>query len=222
MQPLEVVFHLSTPISLGSPWLMFDSLLAHVKLKDVLGEKYYFLPSKISVRNTELQVGDVLEIPLKKWRDLYVASVAIFDPGVDMYVFSYFKRGDFPFTRGKISRGRGFFKDFYLKAICIPAIRAIFYATGEVEEVKRLVLKIASLGKERNIGFGFVKKVEVREVDYEWGLVKNGLAMRPIPVSYLKSYEDATYLPYKPPYWSKHNIALCAVPFTRVELCEQC
>jgi hypothetical protein len=55
-------------------------------------------------------------------------------------------------------------------------------------------------------------------MENEWGLVKDGLAMRPIPIAYLRGYEDAVYMPYKPPYWSKKNIALCAVPFTRVEL----
>jgi len=209
---MEVVFHLSTPLALGSPWLMFDSLLAHVKLKEELGERYYTLPTKIPL-------GGVPRIPLKKWRDIYVASVAILEPqDAGMHVFSYFKRGDFPFPKGKISRGSGFFKDFYLKVIYIPAVRVRFYATGELDEVRRLVSKVASLGKERNIGFGFVRKVEVREVDGEWGLVKDGLAMRPIPVVYLKKYEDAVHLPYKPPYWDKRNIVLCAVPFTRVEL----
>jgi hypothetical protein len=210
--PLKVVFHLSTPVALGHPWIFFDSLLVHIKFKEELGERYYSLPTKISV--------DALpEIPLKKWRDLYVASVSIFVPhNVEKYVFSYFKRGDFPFPRGKISRGSGFFKDFYLKAVYVPARAVVFYATGELEEVKRLVSKVYALGKERNIGFGFVKKVEVEEVEHEWGLVKDGVAMRPIPVDYLSYYEDAAYMTYKPPYWSNKNVRLCAVPFTRVAL----
>jgi len=89
---------------------------------------------------------------------------------------------------------------------------------GSVREIERLVKLVPALGKERNIGFGFVRKVEVREIEHEWGLVKDGIAMRPIPVKYLKAYEDATYMAYKPPYWSKHSVDLCAVPFTRVEL----
>lgn len=212
MTPLEVVFYLSTPIALGYPWIFFDSLLTHIKLKEELGEKYYFLPTKTPI--------DVLpEIPLKKWRDLYVASVSVFGPlSVETYVFNYFKRGDFPFPRGKISRGSGFFKDFYLKTIYVPVRVVVFYATGELEEVKRLVSKIYALGKERNIGFGFVKRVVVREVEHEWGLVKNGVAMRPIPVEYLSYYEDSAYMAYKPPYWSSRSIKLCAVPFTRVVL----
>jgi hypothetical protein len=212
LEPLEIVFYLSTPVALGAPWLFFDSLLARIVLREQLGEKYYSLPTKIPL-------GGVPEIPLKKWRDLYVASVGIFEPsGVGMHIFSFFKRGDHPFPSGKISRGSGFFKDFYLKAVYIPAVKVRFYATGEIDEVRRLVSKVAALGKERNIGFGFVKKVEVKEVEHEWGLVKDGVAMRPIPVQYLKSYEDVAYMPYKPPYWDKKSIALCAPPFTRVVL----
>jgi len=209
MTPLEIIFYLRTPIALGSPFLMFDSLLMHIKLKEELGEKYYTLPTKIPI-------SELPEPPLKKWKDLYVSSVAVIEG--DMRVFSYVKRGDFPFPKGKIERGRGFFKDFYLKVVYIPTKTVRFYATGEKEEIERLASKISSLGKERNIGFGFVKKAEVRETEQEWGLVKDGKAMRPIPVKLLKSYEDSAYLPYKPPYWSKDNIELCAVPFTKVEL----
>jgi hypothetical protein len=211
MENLEVVFHLSTPISLGFPWIFFDSLLAHVMLKEELGENYYSLPTKIPIK-------DIPRPPLKYYYDVPVASVSIIEPNPGLQVFSYFKRGDFPFPRGKISRGSGFFKDFYLKAIYVPAQRVRFYATGELSEVERLVSKIPALGKDRNIGFGFVKLVEVREVPFEFGLVKDGLAMRPIPVRYLKHYEDSAYLAYKPPYWARESVDLCAVPFTRVEL----
>jgi len=211
MEPLEVIIHLKTPIALGFPWVFFDSLLAHLKIMEELGERYYSLPTKIATVE--------VDIPVKKWRDVYVTSVSIFEPSdVGLQVFQYFKRGDFPFPGGKISRGSGFFKDFYLRVAYVPAQRVRFYCTCEKNEVERLLNKLPAIGKDRNIGFGFVKKVEVNEVENEWGLVKDGLAMRPIPVTYLRSYEDATYMPYKPPYWDKKNIALCAVPFTRVEL----
>jgi len=211
MEPLEVVIHLKTPIALGFPWVFFDSLLAHLKIMEELGERYYSLPTKIA--------SVEVDIPVKKWRDVYVASVSIFEPSdVGLHVFQYFKRGDFPFPGGKISRGSGFFKDFYLRVAYVPAQRVRFYCTCEKNEVERLLSKLPAIGKDRNIGFGFVKRIEVNEVENEWGLVKDGLAMRPIPVTYLRSYEDATYMPYKPPYWDRKSIALCAVPFTRVEL----
>jgi hypothetical protein len=211
MEPLEIVFYLQTPVALGFPWIFFDSLIAHVRLREELGERYYSLPTKIPL-------GGVPDIPIKRWRDVPVASVSVFEPSSEHHTFSYFKRGDFPFPKGKISRASGFFKDFYLKVVYVPAVRIRFYVTGELREIERLVKLVPALGKERNIGFGFIRKAEVREIEHEWGLVKDGVAMRPIPVRYLKSYEDATYLAYKPPYWSKHSVDLCAVPFTRVEL----
>jgi hypothetical protein len=211
MENIEVVFHLSSPLSLGFPWVFFDSLLAHVMLREELGEKYYSLPTKIPIK-------DIPKPPLKHYHDVPVASVSIFEPQGPLQVFAYFKRGDFPFPRGKISRGSGFFKDFYLKAVYIPAQRVRFYCTGELSEVKRLAGKVPALGRDRNIGFGFIKLVEVRETPFEYGLVKDGLAMRPIPVKYLKHYEDSAYLAYKPPYWARESVDLCAVPFTRVEL----
>ncbi len=211
MTPLKVTFHLRTPVALGFPWIFFDSLLAHVALREELGERYYSLPTKTPIDR-------IPELPLKRWRDVYVASVSIFEPETELAVYQFYKRGDFPFPRGKIRRGSGFFKDFIIRATYVPAHRAVFYATGELEEVKRLVAKISALGKERNVGFGAVRRVEVKEVEEEWGLVRGGLAMRPIPVRLLRRYEDAAYLAYKPPYWAKESVDLCAVPLTHVEL----
>jgi hypothetical protein len=209
--PLRVVFYMRTPVALGFPWIFFDSLLAHVALREELGERYFSLPTKTPVDR-------IPELPLKKWRDVYVASVSIFEPETEMAVYQFYKRGDFPFPRGKIRRGSGFFKDFIIRAAYVPAHRVVFYATGEFEAVRRLAAKVSALGKERNVGFGAVKGVSVEEVEEEWGLVRDGLAMRPIPVRLLKRYEDAAYLAYKPPYWAKESVELCAVPFTHVEL----
>ena len=211
MTPLKVTFFLRTPVALGFPWIFFDSLLAHVALREELGERYYSLPTKIPVDR-------VPELPLKRWRGVYVASVSMFEPEAELAVYQFYKRGDFPFPKGKIRRGSGFFKDFIVRAPYVPAHRVVFYATGELDEVKRLVGKVAALGKERNVGFGAVREVRVEEVEEEWGLVRDGLAMRPIPVKLLRSYEDAAYLAYRPPYWAKESVDLCAVPFTHVEL----
>ena len=211
MTPLKVTFLLRTPVALGFPWIFFDSLLAHVMLREELGERYYSLPTKIPIDR-------VPELPLKRWGDVYVASVSIFEPEAELAVYQFYKRGDFPFPRGKVRRGSGFFKDFIVRAPYVPAHRVVFYATGEAGEVERLVRKVAALGKERNVGFGAVRDVEVEEWGQEWGLVRGGLAMRPIPVRLLKRYEDAAYLAYRPPYWAKESVELCAVPFTHVEL----
>jgi hypothetical protein len=217
LEPLKVTFRLRSPLALGFPWINLDSLLLHVKLREELGEKYYTLPTKIPAK-----IVEEYELPLKRWRDIYAASVSLIDntatlPG-EYRVFSYFKRGDFPFTRGKLRRGSGFFKDFYLRQPYIPAKSVIFYCVGEKEEVERLAKMVTGLGKDRNIGFGLIKDATVEEAEEDCSVTCRGLAMRPIPVSYLESYTEATQLAYKPPYWAKENITLCAVPFTRAEV----
>jgi len=213
LEPLEVTIYFKTPIALGFPWLFLDSILINLKIIDELGERYFTSPKVGSA------LLDIPDIPIKKWRDVYVSSVSISEPSdVGLQVFQYFKKGEYPFPEGKIHKGRGFFKDFYLRVGYLPMRSIRFYCTCEKDEVERLLKKAPAIGKERNIGFGFIKKVEVKEIGHEWGLVKDGLAMRPIPVAYLKKYEDTAYLAYKPPYWSKEHVVLCAVPFTRVEL----
>ncbi|MEM0061525.1 MAG: hypothetical protein QW726_06325 [Fervidicoccaceae archaeon] len=217
MEPLKITVKLKTPIALGFPWIHFDALLAHLVVKINLGEEYYALPSKTPrffLSDPRLRKG--ISLPLKTYKDVYVASVSIIDG--EPTLFHYFKKGDFPFPRGKIRRGSGFFKDFNLKTVYIPAKTVVFYATGEKKEVEWIMRHLIAIGKERNIGFGFVKEVVVEEVEEEYGLIKDGLCMRPIPVRYLRYYEDTAWLSYKPPYWAKETVDLCGVPFTRCAL----
>ncbi|MEM4436140.1 MAG: hypothetical protein QXO22_04175 [Thermosphaera sp.] len=217
MEPLKITVRLKTPMSLGYPWIHFDALLAHLMVKAELGEKYYALPSKVPRHH--LQDPDLkkeVKPPLKTFKDLYVASVGLLDG--EPTLFHYFKKGDFPFPRGKIRRGSGFFKDFSLKAVYIPAKTVVFYATGEKKEIEKALKHLTAVGKERNIGFGFVKEVLIEETSEEYGLIKDGLCMRPIPVKHLNHYEDAAWISYKPPYWSKDTVDLCGVPFTKCAL----
>jgi len=216
--PLKITFRMETPVALGFPWISFDGLVLHILLRESLGEKYYYLPTKTPIKYVikKLDSSKIQDPPLKRWRDLYVASVSIING--EPFIFHYFKRGDFKFTSGKIRRGSGFFKDFYLKITYVPVREVVFYATGDPRELVRILSKVKALGKDRNIGFGFVKEVRVEEVDYEAGLVWNGKCMRPIPVEYLREYGDAAYLAYRPPYWDKRNIKLCGVPFTKCVL----
>ena len=206
MKNLKITFYLKTPLSLSFPWFSLDSLLMHTLLER--RDDYYYLPTKVPV--------EVEEPPLKKWRDIYVASVSIYEG--EPFVFSYYKRGDFPFPRGKIRPGSGFFKMFMLKAVYYPVRTVTFYATGDEEKLLDILSDVTTLGKECNIGFGWVQKFEIEETDGEYGLVKDGKCMRPIPVEYLDEYEDAAMLAYKPPYWAKENIRLCAVPGSRCKL----
>lgn len=214
MRPLKITFFLKTPIALGHPWIHLDSLLAHVALLDELGEEYYSLPTKVAIAHLP-------KLKLGTFNDVYRASVSLIDGKAELprgYVAQYFKRPEFPHGSGKIRVGSGFFKAYLLKAVYVPAKSVTFYAYGDPAWVREMASRVVALGKDTNIGFGFVKEVTVEEMEEDCSLICNGLAMRPIPVRYLRRYEDAAYLAYKPPYWDRNNVDLCAVPFTRVEL----
>ena len=68
------------------------------------------------------------------------------------------------------------------------------------------------------MGWGAVSTVTVTPMEENWALTRDGLAMRPIPVRYAKSYSDAVPLAWKPPYWSPDNVELCVPPGAEVEL----
>ena len=121
----------------------------------------------------------------------------------------------------KISRGSGYFKDFAMSLVYIPAKKVTFYANADPDILEMLFEALPALGKKTSIGFGFIKDFKIEELDEDYSIVWDGIAMRPIPYFMLKSQEELVMLAYKAPFWAKENVALCAPPFTKVELKEE-
>jgi len=218
---LKVVFKLETPVCLTYPFLFFDGILAHLANRRD-NPDYRFLPSKKVVK-------EVAEIPIpveKVERDgewVYKASVAEFDfkePSTAIIYKKFCERYlDYKQLKvKKIDRGRGFFKDFSIKLMYFPAKTATFYVRGIKEEIKALLEGLPGLGKKTAIGYGFIRCFKVQKVKNDYSIVKDGKAMRPIPIDLVASAERIVQLAYKPPYWAKENVKPCACPFFGVEL----
>lgn len=217
MKPLKITFHMMTPISLGHPWMHFDGLLMHLKAREALGEDYYVLPSK-----DPKELG--VEIPVAKLErngfQVYRASVSFFDVDVlavtTIYKRFYEKDAGTLIAR-KIDLARGLYRSYMMRLPYIPARRVYFYAYGDPGEIDRLLSALEGLGKKVSIGFGRFREYVIEEVDEDASVVYNGVAMRPIPAAMLRYADRAMMLAYKPPYWDKRNVALCAPPGARVE-----
>jgi len=216
--PLEVTFDMSTPIALAHPYISFDGLLANVLLKDILGDNFYNLPSK-----EPINFSQYLKLPLKLYGDIYHSSVSIFDI-TDFYITTVYKRfceeylGHLSIRKKRIHRGSGFYKDFMIRLPYIPTKTVKFYCNGNLDEVFRLANMVTHLGKKTAYGFGQVKSVNVKEIDNDISLTRDGMAMRPIPVSMVKEFEDQVMLACKFPYWDKRNVRLCVPPNAKVRL----
>ena len=100
--------------------------------------------------------------------------------------------------------------EYAAKNIPIP-IRLIktmtAYARGCKDAITDILKDVKHIGKYHAIGTGRVKSYEVKIINHDYSLVKNGLAMRHLP------YESGYRLcRTRPPYWSNHErIPMCEV-----------
>lgn len=224
-RPFSLTFHMQTPIMLGSPWLMFDGIIAHLLNREVRGQDYYTLPSKEPVNCR----GSLNLMPIKKTicygrGDIRHASVAQFDVSNEKAgVVTVYKRFDeahcheIATEKKKISVGAGLFRAYMMRLPYLPATTATFYVNGDVGEVLRLIQFLPGLGKKVAYGYGAIRSVSVEETPEDWSLVKDGVAMRPLPDFYADS-DEKMFLPWKPPYWARESVAPCVPPGAKVKL----
>jgi len=220
-EPFKVVFKMASPIALNHPWMHFDGLIAHLALMNILGRDYYLLPAKFPLGRALRGIKFLEKLPLKKTGDLWHASVSVLEPytvKLDV-IYKRFEDRWIPKTnKKKIYRGRGFFKDYAINIPYIPAITCTFYGVGDIEMIKKLLYNVVGLGNDTRIGFGAVSKFYIETTEKDFSLVKDGKAMRPIPIKYCEYYKEKVPIAWRPPYWAPENIDLCCPPFAEIKL----
>lgn len=225
--PFKVTFSLQTPVVLGAPWLNFDGVISHLIFRERLGQDYYTLPSKEPVT---IHDGQLLK-PLKRSRtygagdggEIIHASVAQFDVSIDQAgTVTVYKRFDEQYcheiatdTR-KVNVGSGLFRAYMMKLPYLPARSATFYCNGDLAEIVRLIGYLPGLGKKTAYGYGMINSVSVEETPEDYSLIKDGVAMRPLPCSFGYDSDEKMMLAYKSPYWDKRNVAVCVPPGAKV------
>ncbi len=200
---------------LGHPWLALDGILAHLISRELRGEDYYVLPSKEPVPRRAWYTGSVM--PLAQTRDLFHASVAWFDRS-EASAATIYKRFDesrshlIQTEKQRIDVGRGLYRAYAMRMPYLPAVTAKFYVRGDIKEVLRLVSFLPGLGKKVAYGYGMFRSVSVEETEQDYSLVKDGVAMRPLPCHMGFDSGEKMMLAYKMPYWDKRNVAPCVPP----------
>lgn len=215
---LKVILKMTSPIMLAHPFIHLDGLILHLLYRDVLDDDYYCLPSK-----NPIDFSPYVKAPIKQTEDVYHASVSFFDTDTK-FATTIYKRFCTEYLdllqtkKRKIRKGSGFFRDYMMRMVYIPAKTVFFYVNGNRAEIERLLRHVVSLGKKSAYGFGRVNSVQIEKLEEDYSLVKDGLAMRPLPVRMLTDVKTQILLAYKPPYWDKRNVNLCAFPATEVKL----
>jgi hypothetical protein len=210
---------MQSPIMLGHPWLALDGILAHLINREQRGEDYYTLPSKEPVHKPTWYCG--MTMPLAQTRDIFHASVAWFDcqeaSATTIYKRFCESQAHLLVTdRRKIDVGRGVYRAYAMRMPYVPARTATFYVRGDLMETLRLLSYLPGLGKKVAYGYGMYRDVGVEETPEDYSLVKDGVAMRPLPATLFNSNE-LMMLAYKPPYWDKANVRACVPPGAKVE-----
>jgi hypothetical protein len=214
-RPFRVTVGLRTPISVTTPWIAFDGLLFHLRLQDVLGRDFYLLPAKFNLADHLSEQH--WTIPLAKTGPVWHGSASVFEPETAVRVTRTYKRFEDRWTEHlaikRVQHGRGHYRAYMMAQPYIPAHTVAWWGCGDIAEVERLLRTyVVALGNDHRVGWGAVSTIRVEEVPEDLSLIRDGRASRTLPVSMCKSYQDATYLAVRPPYWHPGNVALCVPP----------
>lgn len=217
--PLKVTAHLvDGRFSSTDGIIMLDAILYHA----------WFIKHHPEVFDGNYECEDIgnIGLPLRQLpENRWAASKGIYET-LEVKVECYNKRPDFfagdkyhylSETKGIISDSVGIYRS-YRNPQLIRTVKGgiiTFWCVGHKKEVQELLDLMIGVGKKTAMGFGFVKKWEVEEIeeDYTTEHPVYGL-MRPIEVEKSKKVYDAPIMQYaiKPPYWKPKNMRLCYVP----------
>lgn len=217
--PLKITAHLvDARINSADGVIMFDSILYHAwfakNAPDVLCDG--------GIARWNGYIGLPLrQLPDNRW----AASRGIYQC-IDKRVECYNKRPDFfaadkidylDKDKGVVSSSVGIYRAYRVPCV----IRTVqngdvtFYAIGHKAEVAELLSYIPAFGKKNSMGFGFVDKWTVEDIENDYTLFhpQNGL-MRPLPIEEAETALSYPVMEYavKPPYWKAQNKRLCYVP----------
>ncbi len=217
-EPLKITFYLSSPIALTFPWINFDSLVGRLLLMSALEEDFFLLPTKDPISRV-LKDVDIPLFPIKETNGMFHSSVSIFDVNRKALEIMY-KRFEDRWAGGKkkISRGRGYYRDYMIQHIYIPTRTVIFYVCGDYEILNNLCRYVVGLGDNTRVGWGSVRTYRIEKIDEDWSIVKDGKAMRPIPEQMLEYASEKIALAWRSPYWDPENFEICAPPGAEVRL----
>lgn len=113
-------------------------------------------------------------------------------------------------AKGSPNLTNGLWRDWQMPLHLMLIRELVAYGRGEVAEVRRLLrTHIRHIGKKRSQGHGRVSRITVERCEQDWGLLRDGCAMRWLPAVDLGS---ARLSRLQPPYWhSWDRVPVCEV-----------
>lgn len=212
-EQMKVTFEMRSPV-VTTDYIFLDGLVSSAVFKDCV-RAHYDMPEN---RNELIYIP----LPLKQHgfdEPFYAASIGCADKIVEG-VDHWRKRTEIE-SRKKIQVGSGQYKMYDMPMPTMWAESWIFYANGDINEVRRLLTKhISAIGKKCSQGFGSIKHITIEPSERDWSVLKGGVPMRPIPVSGAGAFgldcDVQMYYAYRAPYWHRENMVQCYMPLCRV------
>jgi len=94
-----------------------------------------------------------------------------------------------------------------------------YYVRGDKDVIEKLLKKLKFLGKKSSLGWGKISKIEIKEIEYDYSIVKYNKLMRNIPVdnSFGIDGDCVALFRLTHPYWySEGRIAVkCFLSFAK-------
>ena len=155
---------------------------------------------------------DIIGLPLKKFHTggswVWRAS-ALFPDGHTQESVQFwrkrFRQNRIELTKGSPNLTNGKYRDWQMPIPLLLTRRMIAYASGSRSECKKILTReLKYLGKKRAHGHGKILSMSFEEIDNDWSISKDGIAMRWIP----DSNGNRTVRPI-PPYWHPHGRIKC-------------
>ena len=221
MQYMEIEFILAKPAILD-PLSYFDGILAWCAVQDAGGD-----------------LAAIERLPLKRTSGVYHAST--WTPGEDRFPLvidcvhisrtslkKELKTGGFTnyvdtdaIVQSYMNEQSGRYKSFLVPLWPLPYRRILFWCAGDIAEVRRLLGRLHFLGAKSSLGYGRIERFEIRVIDTDCSLVRDGRVMRPLPadVKFGDAVDSvASVWPLQgpmrvsPPYWRKDGMTRCHMP----------
>jgi|GEM_PF-4399049 hypothetical protein len=237
-EPFRAVLTLGSPVVLGSDPIYLDSLLTFQVAIEVLGadalnreQKDLLdipLPLKRAGQEHPVWAGSrgYVQSPYRFHREFWTRRADndhVTGSQKVMLPLEFDSKGIVMELKVEESTGgpnpdlsRGGFRSLYstFKTVTTPGL--VFYGMGNIDEVKRLLTEIGSVGAERNQGFGRVVKVEVQAIKPNYSFFDaSGQPARVLPISDWAQEGRRwgfSYMNYCPPYWKSGDRVMSFVP----------
>ena len=223
----KITFNVRTPVCITYPWIFFDSLIAHLQMRRFDPVDYRKQDSKVVSHSflrrlkseNSYQViahnGTVSHASCSQFDSEMVTTSTIYKR---FAASELFRMRNIKMDKGfRIRRGIGHFKDAAIKLVTIPCRTVTFYARADTERLASILQGLPGIGKKTSIGFGFISDYSIDIIRKDCSIIRDGVAMRPIPVRMLESYDDQAVMNWKAPYWG-NDVEMCAPPGAKVTM----